>query len=184
MFSFENSNKPSFFWFIFLLLTSLPRGWSGRNKKWKVGSSPQVGIAPPPVERPSGKRSDTETNKNRLVWQDCCFAMYLQPWMSLAGEQIAAEALTKSFDLSNFYQDAIEHGYPKVWVPFPHHSSSTCSCNHELSGSHFTRDNCLFLDRVLFYSPLRWHAKTNSYFISYMSSSISFLIAISSYLYS
>lgn len=69
--------------------------------------------------------------------------------MSLAGEQIAAEASTKSFNLSNCYQEDVEHECPDVQAPFRLHSSSICSCNQDLSGSHFHRDNCLFLESTL-----------------------------------
>lgn len=71
---------------------------------------------------------DTETNKNRLVWQAYEFAQYIsQLWVSLAGEQIVTEASAKSFNLSNCYQEDVKHEYPNVRDLFPPHCSSICS---------------------------------------------------------
>lgn len=44
--------------------------------------------------------------------------------MSLAGEHIATEALKKSFNLLNCYQEDVECEYPNVQIPFPPFSDS------------------------------------------------------------
>lgn len=69
--------------------------------------------------------------------------------MSLAGEQIATEALKKSFNLLNCYQENAEYEYPNVQVPFPPHSGSIHSIIIYLSLI-FNRDHSLFLDQALF----------------------------------
>lgn len=98
---------------------------------------------------------DTGSDKSRLVWQACWFTQYIsQLWMSLAGEQIATEALKKSFNLLNCYQEDVECEYPNVQVPFPPFSGSIHSIIIYLSLI-FNRDRCLFLDRALFIALFR-----------------------------
>lgn len=110
---------------------------------------------------------DTGSDKNRLVWQAFWFTQYIsQLWMSMAGEQIATEALKKSFNLLNCYQEDVECECPNVQAPSPPYSGSMHSIIIYLSLI-FNRDHCLFIDQALSISPLQWHIKVNLSFISY-----------------
>ena len=124
------------------------------------GFSP-VTLTPSPTRDCETSFRDIESDKNRLAWQACWFMQCIsisQLWMSLACEQIAIEALKKSFNLSDRYQENKEHEHPYVQTLFPPGSGSVCPHHRNLFGSHFNKGHCLFLDKAL-YSLLRWHAK-------------------------
>lgn len=123
-FSLANSNKlgSSVFFFFFFAVHHFTQRLVRKEGKVKSKFRPRSGYFAVfgnsytlTQERQWGIGQTQDTNKSRLAWQARRVTQYIsQLWKSLAGEQIATEASTKSFNLSNYYQEDVKHEYPKV----------------------------------------------------------------------